>query len=97
MGNPAAPLVSTLAVHGALFTGSYAITHPSQPNYLALFSGGTQGVTDDSSAFTRSRRVRRSDSCGRRLIGSLRGDSISADGEAHAGTVRPYVLHWRYG
>ena len=24
------------------------ITHPSQPNYLALFSGGTQGVTDDS-------------------------------------------------
>ena len=48
MGNPTAPFISTLAVHGALFTGSYAITHPSQPNYLALFSGGTQGVTDDS-------------------------------------------------
>jgi hypothetical protein len=25
----------------------YAITHPSQPNYLALLSGSTQGVTDD--------------------------------------------------
>jgi hypothetical protein len=25
----------------------YAITHPSQPNYIALFSGSTQGVTDD--------------------------------------------------
>ena len=48
MGNPAAPFINTLAGHGALFTRSYAITHPSQPNYLALFSGGTQGVTGDS-------------------------------------------------
>ena len=24
-----------------------AITHPSAPNYLALFSGSTQKVTDD--------------------------------------------------
>ena len=48
VGNPAAPFINTLAGHGALFTRSYAITHPSQPNYLALFSGGTQGVTDDS-------------------------------------------------
>jgi hypothetical protein len=48
MGNPAAPFINTLAGHGALFTRSYAITHPSQPNYLALFSGSTQGVTDDS-------------------------------------------------
>ena len=48
IGNPAAPFINTLAGHGALFTRSYAITHPSQPNYLALFSGGTQGITDDS-------------------------------------------------
>jgi phosphatidylinositol-3-phosphatase len=48
IGNPAAPFINTLAGRGALFTRSYAITHPSQPNYLALFSGGTQGVTDDS-------------------------------------------------
>ena len=48
MGNPAAPFINTFAGHGALFTRSYAITHPSQPNYLALFSGGTQGITDDS-------------------------------------------------
>jgi hypothetical protein len=46
--NPAAPFINALADRGALFTRSYAITHPSQPNYLALFSGGTQGVTDDS-------------------------------------------------
>ncbi len=28
------------------------MTHPSQPNYLALFSGSTQGVTDDSCPHT---------------------------------------------
>jgi hypothetical protein len=33
---------------GALFTQSYAIMHPSQPNYLCLFSGSNQGVTDDN-------------------------------------------------
>jgi phosphatidylinositol-3-phosphatase len=48
IGNPAAPFINALAHRGALFTSSHAVTHPSQPNYLALFSGSTQGVTDDS-------------------------------------------------
>ncbi len=26
----------------------YAVSHPSEPNYLALWSGSTQGVTDDA-------------------------------------------------
>src|SRR5262245_25706402 len=43
-----APFLNTLAASGAVMTQSYAITHPSQPNYLALFSGSTQGLTDDS-------------------------------------------------
>jgi phosphatidylinositol-3-phosphatase len=47
IGNPAAPFINDLARQGALFTRSYAITHPSEPNYLALFSGSTQGVADD--------------------------------------------------
>ena len=47
IGNPAAPFINMLASHGALFTRSYAITHPSEPNYLALFSGSTHGVSDD--------------------------------------------------
>lgn len=29
-------------------TDSHGVTHPSEPNYLAIFSGSTQGVTDDS-------------------------------------------------
>ena len=47
IGNGAAPFINSLARRGALFTRSYAITHPSEPNYLALFSGSTHGVTDD--------------------------------------------------
>src|SRR6185312_16064435 len=38
--------------NGVYFTNSFAITHPSQPNYLALFSGSTQGITDDSCPHT---------------------------------------------
>ena len=45
----AAPFINnTLIAGGALMTASSAITHPSQPNYLAFFSGSTQGVTTDS-------------------------------------------------
>lgn len=52
IGNSQAPYINSLASSGALFTNSYAITHPSQPNYLELFSGSTQGVTDDSCPHT---------------------------------------------
>jgi phosphatidylinositol-3-phosphatase len=44
---PAAPYLNALAGEGALFTNAYALAHPSQPNYLALFSGSTHGVRDD--------------------------------------------------
>src|SRR5690242_11890834 len=47
IGRRSAPFLNELANSGALFTDSRAITHPSQPNYLALFSGSTQGVTGD--------------------------------------------------
>jgi hypothetical protein len=44
-----APFINSLLAdsHTALFTQSYAITNPSQPNYLALYSGSNQGVTTD--------------------------------------------------
>ena len=48
IGSAAAPYLNWLARHGASFTNSHGVTHPSEPNYLALFSGGTQGITDDS-------------------------------------------------
>jgi hypothetical protein len=48
VGDPATPYISAIAKRGANFTAAYGETHPSQPNYLALFSGSSQGVTDDS-------------------------------------------------
>lgn len=43
-----APYFTSLAAQGARFSQSFAVTHPSQPNYLALFSGSAQGVTSDA-------------------------------------------------
>jgi phosphatidylinositol-3-phosphatase len=48
IGSGHAPYINGLARRGALLTASYAVSHPSEPNYLALFSGSTQGVSDDS-------------------------------------------------
>jgi phosphatidylinositol-3-phosphatase len=52
IGSPSAPYITSLAHTWANMTQSFAITHPSQPNYLALFSGSTQGVSDDSCPHT---------------------------------------------
>jgi len=49
IGNTAdAPYINTLAGQGALMTSSYGVTHPSEPNYMALFSGSTDGLTADT-------------------------------------------------
>ena len=52
INSPDAPYINRLATQGALFTQSFGLTHPSQPNYLALFSGSTQGITDSSCPHT---------------------------------------------
>jgi acid phosphatase len=52
VGNASAPFLNAMAAQGARFTQSFAVTHPSEPNYLALFSGSTQGVTSDSCPHT---------------------------------------------
>ena len=48
LGRSSAPFLNSLAFRGATFTQFYAITHPSEPNYLALFSGSTQGLSSDA-------------------------------------------------
>lgn len=47
MGNLNAPTINAMAKRGALFTRSSGVSHPSQPNYLALFSGSTHGVSSN--------------------------------------------------
>src|SRR5207247_6999262 len=41
-----APNINSLAQQGALMTNSFAITHPSQPNYVALFAGSVLTKTN---------------------------------------------------
>ncbi len=48
IGNKSAPFINALAANGAMMAQSFAETHPSEPNYLALFAGSTFGVTKDS-------------------------------------------------
>ncbi len=47
MGNPAAPYLNSLAHAYATATHYSAVTHPSLPNYLAMTSGTTAGITTD--------------------------------------------------
>lgn len=54
VGSRSAPYLNSLARTGAAFTNMYAIRHPSQPNYVALFSGSTHGLSDDSCPHTYS-------------------------------------------
>jgi len=49
IGSASAPYINqTLATLGTVMTQSYGLHHPSQPNYLEIFSGSTQSVCDDS-------------------------------------------------
>ena len=50
IGSSAAPHINALSLdsNAAWFTSAHGIEHPSQPNYLDLFSGCNQGVTDDN-------------------------------------------------
>ena len=46
VGSASAPYLTTVARSGALFTHAYGVTHPSQPNYFALFAGLTNDNGD---------------------------------------------------
>jgi hypothetical protein len=42
-----APYINSLITQGRVYTNYFAISHPSEPNYFALFTGSTWGVVDD--------------------------------------------------
>ena len=47
VGNTKAPYINSLIQGYGLATNYHAITHPSQPNYFALFAGRTFGIRDN--------------------------------------------------
>ena len=52
LGNPQAPAFNAFARKGAVLSGYRGVTHPSLPNYLALVSGSTHGITTDCTRCT---------------------------------------------
>ncbi len=52
-----APFLNSVIAQGLLFTDAHGVDHPSQPNYLSLFSGSDQGVNNRNSAPTISRNL----------------------------------------
>jgi acid phosphatase len=83
-GSSSAPYFNTLASQSAKFTSSFAITHPSQPNYVALFSGATQGVTDDTCPANLGAKA----NLGQQLIGagkSFKGYSEAMPSDGYTG------------
>jgi hypothetical protein len=48
IGSASAPYLNTLASECGVATNFFAETHPSLPNYIAMTSGSTQGITDDN-------------------------------------------------
>jgi acid phosphatase len=71
LGSGAAPYLDALAAAGVRLADSHGVTHPSEPNYLALFSGSTQGLTDDS--------------CPHRYSGASLAAQLRAAGQTFAG------------
>jgi phosphatidylinositol-3-phosphatase len=47
IGSHSAPFLNRLARRGGVATRSFGVRHPSLPNYIALISGSTQGITGD--------------------------------------------------
>lgn len=48
IGNTDAPYINSLLKRGTLFTNSYAISHPSYPNYVEFFAGDDNGITSNA-------------------------------------------------
>lgn len=51
IGDSNAPYVNSLAQKYGLATSWYGVSHPSLPNYLAMISGSTHGVSDDGTGY----------------------------------------------
>jgi hypothetical protein len=57
LGSGAAPTLDHLASTYAQATAYHGVAHPSLPNYLALVSGSTHGVTSDCTTCSQSGRT----------------------------------------
>jgi hypothetical protein len=103
LGSGAAPYLDSLAAGGARFTNMFAVTHPSQPNYLHLFSGAHQGVYDNDvppALFTTANLGAAVREAGKSFVGYSESmpevgfTGASADGGRYARRHNPWV-NWQ--
>jgi len=102
IGSSSAPYINALANDpmSTLFTQAYGIEHPSQPNYLDLFSGGNQGVTNNnvpSAHFTTPNLARELLNVGKTFISySQNLPSVGYDGASSGKYMRKHnpVANW---
>ncbi|HEU5399165.1 MAG TPA: alkaline phosphatase family protein [Gammaproteobacteria bacterium] len=87
IGSKDAPYINALAGEGALFTRSFAVTHPSEPNYLALFAGDTEGLTDDSCPHSYTGANLADELTAKGLGFTLYAESLPQEGFADCGTL----------
>ena len=57
IGNPNAPWINQAAATFGVATNYFGVTHPSQPNYIAATSGGTNGVANDDDTTVNAQNV----------------------------------------
>ncbi|KAJ3259282.1 hypothetical protein HK103_002480 [Boothiomyces macroporosus] len=86
----AQPYFNRLTKQGKLLTNYHALTHPSQPNYVAMISGSTKGVRlDYDSDIDRLNLVDRFEAIGKSWITYQEDYPISRG--CFTGSERPYV------
>jgi phosphatidylinositol-3-phosphatase len=57
IGNETAPYENGLAENYSLATNFYSLTHPSEPNHMAMIAGSTLNVTNDGGILANQRNV----------------------------------------
>jgi acid phosphatase len=76
IGESEAPYLNSLLEEGTLLTSFFALHHPSQPNYIVMFSGDRYGITNNTCVVNRPLLLARS------LGGQLVRNGLSFKGYA---------------
>ncbi len=97
-GAASTPFINSLAGNGAVFTDSFAISHPSLPNYLALFSGSTHGVGNDRCAqqFDGPNLATSLITAGRTFVGYVQGLPALASNTCRQGNYDKVLVPWKF-
>jgi hypothetical protein len=99
IGNPGVPYINMLAHRYGSATNSYALLHPSLPNYLAIVSGSNQEVTDDNdpSAHSFSGTETLADQlAGRGISEKAYAENLPPDPRTNAGLYAVRHVPWLY-